>query len=143
MNGLEGGSGFVFCLVQMLGWFTDDQVRSSSPAYVRGFTPLLRRLRLGLRHLSALLLHWAQRDENVLLVLQGIRTGSRLTLERGANKEPYFSSEVVGFQPLNHSKQTCKTFPNNNHGMGKAEIPRNAPKLCAIYGRIPLNIIYW
>ena len=23
-----------------------------------------------------------------------------------------------GFQPLNRNKQTCKMFPNNNHGRG-------------------------
>ena len=35
-------------------------------------------------------------------------------LERGA-KNIFFSSEVVGFQPLNHNKQQCKMFPNDNH----------------------------
>ena len=36
---------------------------------------------------------------------------------RGAKHFKFFSCscKVVGFQSLNHNKQKCKVFPNNNH----------------------------
>ena len=30
------------------------------------------------------------------------------------------NSQVVGFQPLNHNKQKCKMFTNNNHANWKS-----------------------
>ena len=45
------------------------------------------------------------------------RGKSSLTLE-GEQQFSDSSSSVVGFQPLNHNKQTCKMFPNNNHEVG-------------------------
>ena len=40
-----------------------------------------------------------------------------LTLE-GEQTFSNFSSQASGFQPLNHKKQKCKMFPNNNHVCG-------------------------
>ena len=42
--------------------------------------------------------------------------GNRLVdVGRGAKQTENVSSEVVGFQPLNHNKQKCRMSPNNNH----------------------------
>ena len=38
-------------------------------------------------------------------------------LGRGANKLEVLAAKWR-FQPINHKKQTCKMFPNNNHGWG-------------------------
>ena len=46
----------------------------------------------------------------------------------------HFSSQVVGFQPLNHNKQKCNVFSNNHHVFwAKWKLPLNTSRRLTSY----------